>query len=302
MICLLNMFISELYHGVHFNIQIRSLTAISSMNSSTYDPHITSSRLAMDNSNEVSDLKKPKTYQNLHENLVLRSRHPKPRVGWNSLPAELRLEIYAYLIPRFDHAINVSSPKFENRFFREYCESMKDSFTEEEKAKRLPWTKILLINKQISHECLDILYGKNSFQIEMHKTGEADLRANFTRENRHRMRYITVAFLGTEGANFPPGNRIPDRCLWADILPNIREMWLVTVQPMRPLTPDIILPGDEFFAGESAIRFDQFFEWLPPYLRCFRELLRPDTVLYSMSGQDERETREIISGYFSWWY
>lgn len=254
----------------------------------------------MDNSNEGPASKRLKKHHDLHETLVLRPCDSKPRVGWNSLPAELRLEIYYYLIPRFDHAINVSYPKFENRFFREYNESISNNASDEEKANRLPWTKILLINKQISYECLDILYGKNSFQIEMQDTGEADLRANFTQENRQRMRYVTIGFLGTEGATFPPGNSLPDYDLWAGILPTVRELWIVLVQPFRPFTPEQV-GHEDFLVGELANRFDQYLEWLPPYCACFNELLDPQTAVYIMSSRDEQESQQVVSEYFIWW-
>lgn len=245
--------------------------------------------------NEDSAPKRLKTHQDLKETLVLRLRQPAPRFGWNSLPAELRLEIYYYLIPRFKHAINISTPKFENRFFREYSNSIVDSSPDKKECKDLlPWTKILLINKQISHECLDILYGKNSFQIEMHKTGEADLRANFTRENRQRMRYITVAFLGTEGATFPPGNSTPDYDLWAEILPYIKELWIVTVQPYKPPAPDDISVEEAMMMEKLWERFQQYLEWLPPYLECFCSLMRPGMGINILNTDDGWETSDII--------
>ena len=257
----------------------------------------------MDNSSEGPASKRLKTHHDLKDTLVLRPRGSTPRAGWNSLPAELRLEIYSYLIPRFEHPINVTTPKFENRFFREYNNSIVDSLSDEEKVEYqksiLPWTKILLINKQISYECLDILYGKNSFQIEMHKTGAADLRANFTRENRERMRYITVAFLGTEGATFPPGNSIPDYDLWVDILPNLKELWLVLLQPYRPPPLDMIRPGDEFWVSKLWDRFDQYLDWLPPYFECFYALLPYETGINIMSDHDTSEVKEIAMEYLS---
>jgi hypothetical protein len=257
----------------------------------------------MHNSNEGPAPKRPKTHHDLKDTLVLRPHDTAPRAGWNSLPAELRLEIYSYLIPRFEHPINVSNPKFKNRFFFEYNDSIAASLSEVEEGKYwsnvLPWTKILLINKQISYECLDILYGKNSFQIEMHKTGEADLRNKFTRENRERMRYITVAFLGTEGATFPPGNSIPDYDLWYDLLPNVKELWLVMLQPFRPPPLDMVRPGDEFWVSKLWDRFDQYLEWLPPYLECFYAFLPYGTGINIMSDHDTEEVKELVMEYLT---
>lgn len=257
----------------------------------------------MNNSNEGPAPKRLKTHHDLKDTLDLRSRDSTPRAGWNYLPAEIRLEIYSYLIPRFEHPINVSNPKFKNRFFREYNDSIVASLSEEDEVKHwknvLPWTKILLINKQISYECLGILCGKNSFQIEMHKTGEADLRANFTRENRERMRYITVAFLGTEGATFPPGNSIPDYELWLDILPNAKELWLVMLQPFRPPPLDMVRPVDEFWVSKLGERFDQYLDWLPPYLECFYALLPYETGINIMSDRETEEIRELTMEYLT---
>jgi hypothetical protein len=247
----------------------------------------------MDSPKECQAFKKLKTNHNFQDILP---QHRSPRAGWNSLPAELRLEIYYYLIPRCEQSINVSSPKFENRFFREYNDPVGNIENNDEDD--LPWTKILLINKQISHECLDILYGQNSFQIEMHKTGEADLRQNFTRENRLRMRYITVAFLGTEGANFPPGNLIPDYDLWVDVLPTVKELWLILLQPYKPPTLDKVYPGDEEWVGRLWDRFEQYLEWLPPYLECFYDLLPHSTGVNIMSDNG-LETKGIAMKYLS---
>lgn len=244
----------------------------------------------MDSLNEGQAPKRLKTHHNVQDTLL--PQHRSTRVGWNSFPAELRLEIYYYLIPRCEQSINVSNPKFENRFFREYNNSVENIDEDDD----LPWTKILLINKQISHECLDILYGQNSFQIEMHKTGEADLRQNFTRENRLRIRYITVAFLGTEGATFPPGNLIPDYDLWVDVLPTVKELWLILLQPYKPPTLDKVYPGDEEWVGRLWDRFEQYLEWLPPYFECFYDLLPHSTGVNIMSDNG-LETKEIAMKY-----
>jgi hypothetical protein len=107
------------------------------------------------------------------------------------------------------------------------------------------------------------------------------------------MRYITVAFLGTEGATFPPGNSIPNYDLWVDILPTVKELWLVILQPYRPPTLDKVR-----WVGKLWDRFEQYLEWLPPYFECFHDLLPPETGINIMSD-DGLETKEIAMRYLT---
>ena len=87
---------------------------------------------------------------------------------------------------------------------------------------------LLLLSKQISEECLDILYGENIFKLYLNGEGEVYLRKNFTEVNRRRMRYLLL-IAQPMGVSYEPV-RIPDNVLWASILPSLRVLRIVAVK------------------------------------------------------------------------
>jgi hypothetical protein len=101
--------------------------------------------------------------------------------GFLQLPYELRRQIYCYCIPR-QRRINVSLPSLP----LVYLEDLEGSLEDDD------WPNILRLSKQISEECLNILYGENIFHVDVNGGGEYSLRNNFTEENRRRMRYLII--------------------------------------------------------------------------------------------------------------
>lgn len=97
---------------------------------------------------------------------------------------------------------------------------------------------VLQLSKQISEECLDILYGENIFHVSLKYGGQRDLRNSSTEQNRHRVRHLIFT---AESLRFPPGSNgrlaydagRPDESLWATLLPNLKSLWVIVKQPTK---------------------------------------------------------------------
>src|SRR5207247_2224933 len=125
------------------------------------------------------------------------------------------------------------------------------------------------LSKQISEECLDILYGENMFELYLNGGGEHYLRKNFTEVNTRRMRYLLL-IAQPMGFSYKPGG-IPDNVLWASILPSLKVLRIVTEQPIRS-------PG-YFGAPTLEQLMDCWVKWIRPFLECFGQHLIAGTTV-----------------------
>lgn len=89
---------------------------------------------------------------------------------------------------------------------------------------------VLRLLKQITEECLDILYRENTFRLCLNGEGEWDMRKNFTEKNRRRMRYLIVT---TNPAGVSYEISTPDDSLWASILPSLKALLIILEQLIR---------------------------------------------------------------------
>ncbi|RLL97958.1 hypothetical protein CFD26_106912 [Aspergillus turcosus] len=138
--------------------------------------------------------------------------------GFLHLPYELRRQIYCHCIPR-KRQINVSFPSLPLEPLEDPNGSLEDpEGTQEDPEGSLEDPKdhwymehflnpnssrlnVLRLSKQISEECLNILYGENIFHANLNGGGEYSLRNDFTEENRHRMRYLII-IAGPAGVSY----------------------------------------------------------------------------------------------------
>lgn len=99
------------------------------------------------------------------------------RKGFLDLPYELRREVYCYYIPR-RRQIDVKWVSISSVDYFQIMHKFLDA----------DFNPIILrLSKQISEECLNILYGENTFRVSLKNGGERHLRDNFTEENRYRV-------------------------------------------------------------------------------------------------------------------
>lgn len=214
--------------------------------------------------------------------------------GLLRLPFEIRLQIYYYYIPR-KRVIEVSMPSFHIAWLYEvnHTIDVKDalSFDSEEDAldmeKPLSYgentrelkgdmvtledhspdlddnycnrnknnNSIFLISKQLSEEALDILYGDNIFKLELHGEGGYYLKKNFTESNRQRMRYLLLTTQPI--CLLYQLRKAPDNGLWSSILPNLKELRIITEQPVN---------DSSYYSASLPQEIDRWANWTRPFL------------------------------------
>jgi hypothetical protein len=144
---------------------------------------------------------------------------------------------------------------------------------------------IFRLSKQISEETLDILYGENIFKLYLHGEGEVYLKKYFTEANRRRMRYFLLA--AVPSVSYDPG-RMPDNALWSSILPTLKELRIVTEQPIAA----------SLYYGAPTLEqeTDCWVKWFGPFLQCFGQYLSRETIV-QVDFDGRAETRDLVKEY-----
>lgn len=195
------------------------------------------------------------------------------RAGFLDLPYEIRRDIYYHCIPRRKE-INVRSPSFplEDYGF------MEGDFINQEYSR----INILRLSKQITEECLDILYGENIFRLCLNGEGELGMKRNFTEMNRLRMRYLIVT---ANPAGVSYGTSTPDEFLWASILSSLKSLLIVAEEPIRA----------QGYYNAPTLRqdIDEWMVWISPYLELFGRYI-PETLNVAVDDDGRKYTRGLV--------
>ncbi|KAJ5467578.1 hypothetical protein N7475_005330 [Penicillium sp. IBT 31633x] len=179
-----------------------------------------------------------------------------------TLPAEIRCHIYGFCIPQ-KCVIEVTNAKYRPWGVQPVV-STRDSLLVKDKflnTKPL-WTNILHVCKQMSEECLGILYGANLFEVYLNRGGESMLKKTFSHRNLQRIRFLVAVF---PGRWFSGELNPPDVAFWATIIPNLKLFEWVT-QPDTKSKRHLydIVPQKQF---------EIWLEWTDSYMDCFGELM-----------------------------
>lgn len=196
------------------------------------------------------------------------------------LPYEIRHEIYYNCIPCREQIYVTwvgGPPKAYYWFGMGICSFQKTPVYSP--------VKVLQLSKQISEECLDILYGENIFSMELNGNGELDLRKNFTKENRYRVRRLAI---GIRHVGDSYGTSMPDESLWARVLPNLSFLWILADQPVE-VRGYVISPTPK----EDL---ERWMKWVRPYLQCLGKYI-PDRLITIIDDDGQKVTREMIRMY-----
>jgi hypothetical protein len=191
------------------------------------------------------------------------------------LPFEIRRQIYHQRIPT-KRVVEVSNPYFSTGP-KEEAESLGDGYINQN------MNNLLLLSKQISEECLDILYGENIFKLWLNAGDELYLRKNFSEANWRRMRHLLLV-AQPMGVSYTPG-RVPDNALWASILPGLRTLRIVAEQPLQP--------GGYFNAPTLKQETDRWVNWIRPFYECFGQHLSTGAIVEV--DDDGRETTSELA-------
>ncbi|OGE50078.1 hypothetical protein PENARI_c018G10464 [Penicillium arizonense] len=198
-----------------------------------------------------------------------------------TLPLELRHMIWRQLIPR---GLSIEVSRRFRPFGVEPLVSTYDWDAEDLFGNQIPrWTGILTICKQMSEECLDILYGENLFEIWVADDAEISMKRFFGKANLRRLRYVVA--ISHTASGFDKGTPKPDRHFWETILPGLTDFSWRMEAPSSALD-DEYLP-DEKIQG-------MWREWTDTLLTCFSMGLRGRTDVdlgYEVGYPTERVVR-----------
>ncbi|KGO42841.1 hypothetical protein PEX1_083350 [Penicillium expansum] len=197
------------------------------------------------------------------------------------IPTELRLKIFALCIPR-KCAIQVT-----NAMYRPYgvepVVSTRDPSLRDRFSNTTPlWTNILHVSKQMSNECLDILYGENLFEVYLDKGVEATLKKTFSKENIQRIRSILAI---APGPCFSGELNPPDIPFWAMMIPNLKMFGWVTEPDKRA---EYLTSNFTMMQGLEGWK-----EWMEAYLDCFGEFMMPGVEFKMRLENGDGEYRRI---------
>ena len=193
--------------------------------------------------------------------------------------SEIRVQIYRLVIP-LNQIIDVDSP---------------EPLPSGNRAPSPHLNSILLLNKQISDEALDLLFSDNIFEIFIWSTGETTLERKFPAHHLQRMRSIVI----TAGGNgdYLTGKNIPDMKLWRWILPNLRNVRFVAKEPVAYH----LLESGYGFTGEmqevwrkgNETHLADWIEWIGAVVEFFEKGVQEDAVVeVDVDGRDK--TREVF--------
>ncbi|KAJ5164046.1 uncharacterized protein N7500_005876 [Penicillium coprophilum] len=199
-----------------------------------------------------------------------------------TLPAEIRLDIFGYCIPR-KCAIKVTNAMYRPYGVEPLVSTRDPSPTSDRFANTQPlWTNILHVSKRMSDECLDILYGQNLFEVYLNKGGEATIKKTFSKENLQRIRFILAI---SPGPCFTGELNPPDISFWAMMIPNLKLFEWVA-QPDN---------GAEQNMGDFMIKqgLEGWMEWTDAYSDCFAEFLVTGVEFKMRFDKGDGEHRKI---------
>ncbi|KXG48407.1 uncharacterized protein PGRI_022770 [Penicillium griseofulvum] len=196
-----------------------------------------------------------------------------------SLPPEIRLEIFSLCIPT-KRAIRVTNERYRP-YGVEPLVSTRDP-SDRFSNTRPRWTNILHVSKQMSNECLDILYGDNLFEIYLNKGGEATLKKTFSRANLKRIQFILAI---SPGPCFTGELKPPDNNFWAMVIPNLKLFEWVAQPDLKAERNRSNLMVEE---GLESWR-----KWTDSYSDCFAEFLVPGLDFKMVAGNGDDKYRKI---------
>ncbi|KAF3479725.1 uncharacterized protein GIQ15_06701 [Arthroderma uncinatum] len=192
------------------------------------------------------------------------------------LPFEIRHEIYSHCIPYNSHFEEI-------RYFRARPSMPQFSRTANVKNKHA----ILRVSRQVSEECLNMLYGRNRFYITLNASRRCLVANRITAENRARIRDVVV-IVRHMGPAYSRQMPVPADGLWSSLLPGLRQLKIIAEQPAQPAH----LPYDPALA--EKIR--SWAGWFGPLMECFAKYLTSYTVV-EVDEDGKEATTELVKQY-----
>ena len=149
-------------------------------------------------------------------------------------------------------------------------------------------TAILGVSKAISNEALDVLYGRNTFVVNVHANGYRKF-LKFGAANLRRIRHLRIVAASDVTYCLEP--LIFDPQLWLPLLKDLQHFCLVAQQPT--------VAQGFYKINTSNLEEDVgvWMDWLDPILRYFGENL-PKTTVISLDDDDHAQTTATMEKHF----
>lgn len=155
-------------------------------------------------------------------------------------------------------------------------------FVEDDRRNALPG--LLLCCHQITEEVMDMLYGGNTFQVNIQDDDEFTLTNLFSPKTRERIRNI-VLILRPRDVSYRPNFRM-DPNIWDGILGNLQILGVIAEQPESQS-----LEG--WPKGELEGTFEEWTAWIASIFEYLRRALNAEAKVV-VDANDEEKTAEII--------
>lgn len=143
---------------------------------------------------------------------------------------------------------------------------------------------LLLVCRQITDEVKAMLYGGNTFAVNVHGDGHLNLVGLFSPETREKMRKM-ILVLRPMGVSYRPGFCM-DQKSWDGVLSSLSILGVIAEQPQPPST--YALPREE-----PKDVFEEWTAWLRPILEYLGRAL-PRTTRIVVDANKEEGTVQIL--------
>ncbi|CAF9933908.1 MAG: hypothetical protein HETSPECPRED_009045 [Heterodermia speciosa] len=213
------------------------------------------------------------------------------------LPVELRQHVFAFIFgPRrvvdLRHVRLELDARYRNMIYRPVSEKLRECDNREKEWRTIileesEWmTGILEVSRVISDEALDVLYGQNTFVVDIHgmdhrrllKLGAANLR------RIHHLR-IVARPMGTSYRK----PLVIDPQIWLPLLEGMVQFCIVVQQPL--------VARQYLDAPTLEQELCKWTTWLDPVLEYFSAVL-PKTTAINLDNDDHAETTAMMDKHF----
>jgi hypothetical protein len=137
--------------------------------------------------------------------------------------------------------------------------------------------ELLLCCHQITEEVIDLLYGENTFQVNLHDDDEFTLADLLNFKTRRKIRKL-VLILRPRGVSYRPNYSMEPE-IWDGILSNLQVLGVIAEQP-------------ESHSEEDGA-FEEWNEWIAPIFEYLHRALNREAKIM-VDANDEQKTIEII--------
>lgn len=143
---------------------------------------------------------------------------------------------------------------------------------------------LLLCCRQITEEVMDMLYGGNTFQVNIHGDGQCTLAHLFNSKTREKIRKM-VLILRPRGVSYHRNFHM-DPNIWDGILGNLSILGVIAEQPES-------LSLGEWPKAEPEDALEEWTAWITPIFEYLDRALHRETKIV-VDANDEKETVQVL--------